>query len=63
MPVLEGVKKSLKPSGKLLFQMGGTGNAIEIFEVFDTIIKNGVNISPIFSLLMLFTILKSMKGS
>lgn len=40
LPVLEGVKKSLKPSGKLLFQMGGAGNAIEIFEAFDTIIKN-----------------------
>ena len=40
LPVLKGVKKSLKPSGKLLFQMGGAGNAIEVFEVFDTIIKN-----------------------
>ncbi|HBA84541.1 MAG TPA: SAM-dependent methyltransferase [Verrucomicrobia bacterium] len=28
--VLRGVKRSLKPSGKLLFQMGGKGNAAEI---------------------------------
>jgi trans-aconitate methyltransferase len=37
--VLEGIKKSLKPSGKVLLQMGGRGNAAQIFEVLETIIK------------------------
>ncbi len=37
--VLEGIKKSLKPSGKILLQMGGRGNAAQIFEVLETIIK------------------------
>jgi trans-aconitate 2-methyltransferase len=31
--VLEGVRRALKPSGRLLFQMGGRGNAGEILEV------------------------------
>ena len=34
-PVLEGVKRSLKPKGRLLFQMGGEGNAQDILIVLD----------------------------
>lgn len=37
--VLEGVKRSLKPSGRLLFQMGGRGNATDIIETFNTLCK------------------------
>ena len=37
--VLEGVKKSLKKGGRLLFQMGGKGNASEILAVLDEIVK------------------------
>ena len=29
-PVLEGVRECLKPGGRVLFQMGGKGNALEI---------------------------------
>jgi len=32
-PMLRGVARSLKPGGKLLFQMGGKGNGEEIFSV------------------------------
>ena len=39
MAVLKGVKKSLKKSGRLLFQMGGTGNALDIIEVLDVLIN------------------------
>ncbi len=38
--VLEGVKKSLSPSGRLLFQMGGRGNARDIIETFNTLSKH-----------------------
>jgi trans-aconitate methyltransferase len=31
-PVLEGIKKSLRPGGKILLQMGGRGNAIRVVE-------------------------------
>lgn len=41
LPVLEGIKKSLKPSGKVLLQMGGRGNAVKILEVLETILKIG----------------------
>jgi len=34
-PVLQGVHRSLKPGGRLLFQMGGKGNAQEILAVLD----------------------------
>jgi trans-aconitate 2-methyltransferase len=34
-PVLEGVQRSLKPAGRLLFQMGGEGNAQDILAVLD----------------------------
>ena len=40
MPVLEGIKKSLRPSGKVLLQMGGKGNAAKILHVLDTIIQS-----------------------
>lgn len=40
LPVLEGIKKCLKPSGKILLQMGGKGNASEILEVIDSIKSN-----------------------
>lgn len=34
-PVLRGVARSLKPGGRLLFQMGGKGNAQDILAVLD----------------------------
>jgi trans-aconitate 2-methyltransferase len=40
LPVLEGIKRSLKPSGKVLLQMGGKGNAAEVLEMGETLIKN-----------------------
>jgi trans-aconitate 2-methyltransferase len=33
--VLQGVQRSMKSGGKLLFQMGGKGNAQEIFSILD----------------------------
>jgi len=36
-PVLDGVFKYLKPGGKLLLQMGGKGNALEILSVLEEI--------------------------
>ena len=38
--VLKGVKKSLKKSGRILFQLGGKGNAQDIIAAVDGIIKN-----------------------
>ncbi|NTV79385.1 MAG: class I SAM-dependent methyltransferase, partial [Clostridiales bacterium] len=38
--VLKGIKKSLKPSGKVLLQMGGKGNAASVFEILDVLLKN-----------------------
>jgi len=38
--VLKGVKKSLKKSGRILFQMGGKGNAQDIIASVDRIVKN-----------------------
>lgn len=38
--VLNGIKKSLKPSGKVLLQMGGKGNAASVFEILDVLLKN-----------------------
>lgn len=37
--VLLGVRKALKPSGRLLFQMGGRGNGAEMLAVLDEIIR------------------------
>ena len=39
MPVLEGVRRSLKPSGRMLLQMGGRGNAATILGIMDGIVK------------------------
>ena len=39
-PVLKGIKKSLKPSGKILLQRGGRGNAAEIPEVPETVLED-----------------------
>jgi trans-aconitate methyltransferase len=38
-PVLYGVNRSLKKSGRLLFQMGGKGNAEDIIAVLDELIN------------------------
>ncbi len=38
--VLKGIKKSLKPSGKVLLQMGGKGNAASVFELLDILLEN-----------------------
>lgn len=38
--VLKGVSRCLRPGGRLLFQMGGQGNAAEIIEVIDRIKAN-----------------------
>jgi trans-aconitate methyltransferase len=37
--VLKGVFRCLKPGGKILFQMGGKGNAKEILAIFDLILQ------------------------
>ncbi len=37
--VLEGIEKSLKPGGRLLLQMGGRGNARDLIDVIDTVVK------------------------
>jgi trans-aconitate 2-methyltransferase len=36
--VIEGVKRSLKPKGRLLFQMAGKGNAQEVLKIFDNLL-------------------------
>ncbi|OPY65258.1 MAG: Trans-aconitate 2-methyltransferase [Syntrophorhabdus sp. PtaU1.Bin050] len=38
MAVLKGIKKSLKPGGRVLAQMGGKGNAADILSALDSII-------------------------
>jgi trans-aconitate 2-methyltransferase len=40
LSVLKGVKKSLKKSGRILFQMGGKGNARDILNTFNEILKD-----------------------
>lgn len=40
LTVLKGIKRSLRPSGKAILLMGGKGNAAEILEVLETIIKS-----------------------
>jgi len=37
--VLEGVRRALRPSGRLLFQMGGRGNAGEILNVLEDLAR------------------------
>jgi len=36
--VLQGIKKSLKPGGRILLQMGGRGNASALFTVLDSVL-------------------------
>ncbi len=38
--VLDGVQKSLRPGGRVLFQMGGRGNGEEIFTVAEQMLKD-----------------------
>ncbi|OPY77436.1 MAG: Trans-aconitate 2-methyltransferase [Syntrophorhabdus sp. PtaU1.Bin153] len=38
MVVLRGIKRSLKPGGRVIAQMGGKGNAAEILSVLDSIV-------------------------
>jgi trans-aconitate 2-methyltransferase len=40
VPVLKCIKRSLRPSGKVMLFMGGKGNAAELLEVLNTIIEN-----------------------
>ena len=39
-PVLAGIARSLRPKGRMLIQMGGRGNADQIFIVLGSIMKN-----------------------
>jgi len=39
-PVLAGVRSCLRPSGRVLFQMGGRGNAARVFAVLGVLIEN-----------------------
>lgn len=36
--ILQGIKKSLKPGGRILLQMGGRGNASALFTVLDSVL-------------------------
>lgn len=38
-PVLEGIRQSLKPGGRILLQMGGKGNGAELLAIFDRLMK------------------------
>jgi trans-aconitate methyltransferase len=38
-PLLKGFWKSLKPGGKLLVQMGGKGNAADVFKIIDSMLE------------------------
>ncbi|HEY9207284.1 MAG TPA: methyltransferase domain-containing protein [Candidatus Methanoperedens sp.] len=40
LSVLRGIKRSLKPGGRVLLQMAGKGNAAQILEVGETIVNN-----------------------
>ncbi|MEW6607775.1 MAG: methyltransferase domain-containing protein [bacterium] len=40
LPLLGGIKKSLKPGGKVLLQMAGKGNAAKIIEVSEAIVNS-----------------------
>lgn len=41
-PVLDGVRRSLRPGGRTLLQMGGQGNAASMLEVLDAMKEDGV---------------------
>lgn len=38
-PVLVGIRRCLKPSGRVLLQMGGKGNAATVLEAIDAVLK------------------------
>jgi trans-aconitate 2-methyltransferase len=38
-PVLSGIKRCLKPSGRMLLQMGGRGNAATVLEAIDAVLE------------------------
>jgi trans-aconitate 2-methyltransferase len=38
-PVLAGIRRCLKPSGRVLLQMGGRGNAVTVLEAIDAVLK------------------------
>jgi trans-aconitate 2-methyltransferase len=38
-PVLAGIRRCLKPSGRVLLQMGGKGNAVTVLEAIDAVLK------------------------
>jgi trans-aconitate methyltransferase len=40
LPVLEGVRRSLKPGGRVLFQFGGRGNAARILDLTNDLVKS-----------------------
>jgi trans-aconitate 2-methyltransferase len=40
LPVLGGVRRSLKPGGKMLFQFGGKGNAARILDLTHDLVKS-----------------------
>jgi len=40
-PVLEGIKRSLKPAGRILLQFGGKGNITAILDITEKIISGG----------------------
>ena len=44
-PVLEGIRRSLKPSGRLLAQMGGSGNAAKVVSAVEAVAGNEGGIS------------------
>jgi trans-aconitate methyltransferase len=39
LKILQGIKKSLRPGGKVLLQMGGRGNASKLFAVLDNMLS------------------------
>jgi trans-aconitate methyltransferase len=40
LPVLEGVRRSLKPGGRILFQFGGRGNAARILDLTNDLVRS-----------------------
>ena len=40
-PMLKGVARALAPGGRILFQMGGSGNAGRVIEIFDRLAAKG----------------------
>lgn len=40
LPVLEGVRRSLLPGGRILFQCGGKGNAAKLLDLTEELVRN-----------------------